>query len=111
MTFEQNQETPEFVAEHELRVGALSTPVRVRISRRKSDGALLVEQSHFIKTAIQYLPHSANQPFFCAESKALDEILGTMTSFYDQAIRRGYKPSENWLIANTGFRPSARDQG
>jgi len=45
MTFEQNQETPEFVAEHELRVGALSTPVRVRISRRKSDGALLVEQS------------------------------------------------------------------
>jgi hypothetical protein len=111
MTFEQNQETPEFVAEHELSVGALTTPVRIRISRRKSDGALLVEQSHFIKTAIQYLPHSANQPFFCDESKVLDDLLATMTSFYDQAIRRGYKPSESWLVPNSGFRRSARDQG
>jgi hypothetical protein len=109
MTFEQNQETPEFVAEHELHVRALTTPVRIRISRRKSDGALLVEQSHFIKTAIQYLPHSANQPFFCAESKVLDEILATMLSFYDQAVRRGYTPSEKWLVANTGFRQTASD--
>jgi hypothetical protein len=103
MTPEQNATTPEFVAEHELRIGALTTPIRVRIFRRQSDGALLAEQSQFLKTSIQYLPHTINQPFFCAENQVLDELTATMTNFYNQAIGRGYKPTENWLVPNTGF--------
>ena len=103
MTSEQSKNPPEFVAEHELRIGALSTPIRVRIFRRQSDGALLVEQSQFLKTSIQYLPHTINQPFFCPENQVLDELTATMTNFYNQAIGRGYSPSENWLVPNTGF--------
>jgi hypothetical protein len=103
MTIKRGDETHEFVAEHELRIADLSTPVRVRIFRRKSDNALLTEQSHFLKTAIQYLPHTLNEPFFCSESEVLGRILATMMSFYDQAVRRGYNPSEDWLVANTRF--------
>jgi hypothetical protein len=103
MTSEQSKNPPEFVAEHELRIGALSTPIRVRLFRRQPDGALLVEQSHFLKTSIQYLPHTINQPFFCAENTVLDDLTATMTNFYNQAIGRGYSPSENWLVPNTGF--------
>jgi hypothetical protein len=33
----------------------------------------------------------------------LDELTATMTNFYNQAIGRGYSPSENWLVPNTGF--------
>ena len=107
MTAEPTAETPEFVAEHELRVGALTTPVRIRIFRQKPSGALVTQQSHFLKTAIQYLPYTVNQPFFCAEQQALDEILAAMMGFYDQAVRRGYVSSEDWLVPNTGFQQPA----
>jgi hypothetical protein len=110
MTSEQNATPPEFVAEHELHIGALTTPIRVRIFRRQSDGALLVEQSQFLKTSIQYLPHTINQPFFCTENTVLDELTATMTNFYNQAIGRGYSPAENWLVPNAGFE-SAVHQG
>jgi hypothetical protein len=105
MTTESHVETQDFVAEHELHIGELSTPVRIRIWRRKADGALIVEQSHSLKTGIQYLPHTANQPFTCSESEVLDKLLATMMGFYDQAVRKGYTPSEDWLMENTAFNP------
>jgi hypothetical protein len=104
MTSNPNDSTTEFLEEQELRVGDLATPILLRISRRKADGALLITQSHFVKTAIQYLPYSANQPYFCPRQEAVDRILSIMKNFYDQAIRRGYKPTEGWLVENTRFK-------
>jgi hypothetical protein len=107
MTFESNDDALELIALHELRVGELETPVQVRILRRKSDDALILEQSHFVKSAIQYLPYTANKPFLCSEREALDQVAATMNGFYDQAVRRGYKPAESWLVENTKFRMRA----
>jgi hypothetical protein len=104
MNFEQMEATSDFVGEHELHIGTLTTPMRVRIFRRHSDGALLVEQSHFLRTDVQYLSLTINQPFFCTESEVLDQLMATMMTFYDQAVKRDFKPSEKWLMVNSAFK-------
>ena len=88
--------------EREFRVGNLSTPVRVRIYRRISDDALIIEQSHFIKTSLQYLPYSVRD-FVGTKTEVLDQVVTTMTNFYEEAVRRGYSPSESWLVPNSNF--------
>ena len=100
---DQSSESLEPVSEHEIRIGQLVTPIRVRILRRASDGALIVRQSHFLKTAIQYLPYSVSNPSHQGESELIAELTTTLNGFYDQAIRRGYKPDENWLFENVSF--------
>ena len=91
------------IGEHEIRIGELATPIRLRILRRSSDGALIVRQSHFLKTAIQYLPYSVSNASHLGESELIAELTTTLNGFYDQAIRRGYKPDENWLFENVSF--------
>jgi hypothetical protein len=93
----------ELEAEREVRVGTLTTPVRLRIYRRASDGTYHLVQSHFLKTAIQYLPHAYGGPFGGTLEEALAEHLATVTAFFEQAVRRGYPPSEDWLVPNTLF--------
>lgn len=95
-------DTLELRGEHEIRVGDLSTPIRVRVFRRKSDGTFVVQQSHFVRTSIQYLPFAINQTFTC-EQEILPRVEGPIKHWYDQAVRRGYKPSESWLVPNTNF--------
>lgn len=92
----------ELCAEHTIQIGQLSTPVQLRIFLLGS-GGYQVESSHFLKTAIQYLPHSASPVFTCEESQVLEQYQSTLYGFYDQAIRRGYPPSESWLIPNPNF--------
>ena len=89
-------------AEREFRVGDLSTPVRVRIYQRLSDGALVVEQSHFIKTSIQYLPYAVNE-YSGNEAEAFNQLVTTVTNFYEEAVRRGYQASDSWLVPNSAF--------
>ena len=92
-----------FEGEHSFRVGQLRTPVRVRVFRRLADGAVLLEPSHFLKTAIQYLPHAYRGPFQGTAAEAVAELAAQATAFHEQAVRRGYPPSEDWLVPNTTF--------
>jgi hypothetical protein len=92
----------EQVSHHELRVGILPTAIRMRIYR-KPDGKLRIEQSHFIKTGIQYLPYAVNEFQSLDESATVRELESKILGFYDQAIRRGYTPSECWLVPNSSF--------
>jgi hypothetical protein len=107
MTTEPQNNTRELRREHEIQVGNLSTPICLRIYRRKADGMLLIEQSHFIKTGIQYLPYALNE--FQTSDETLDEDMvvsnleKTILGFYDQAVRRGHIPSESWLVPNSAF--------
>ncbi len=89
-------------AELELRVGDLATPVRIRILAQP-DGAFLVVPSHFLKTAIQYLPDSAAHVYRCTLDEVAGQVRAGMMHFYDQAVRRGYPPSEAWLVPNGAF--------
>jgi hypothetical protein len=92
-----------FEGEHTFRVGQLLTPVRVRAYRRPADGAVLLEPSHFLKTAIQYLPHAARGPFQGTAAEAVAALAAQAAAFHEQAVRRGYPPSEDWLVPNTSF--------
>ncbi len=91
-----------FAGQRELRVGELATPIRIRIYRRP-DGAFHIEPSHFLKTAIQYMPHAYRGPFAGTEDDAVQQLAAEIDGFYQQAVRRGYPPSEGWLVANTMF--------
>lgn len=71
---------------------------------RKPGGRLRIEQSHFIKTGIQYLPYAVNEFQGPDESATVQELERNILNFYDQAIRRGYTPSERWLVPNSAFR-------
>ena len=64
---------------------------------------LLIEQSHFIKTGIQYLPYSVNEFQSSDEEAIMCDLEKTILGFYDQAVRRGYAPSESWLVPNSAF--------
>ncbi|SRR6266568_7907302 len=92
----------ELVSHRELRIGTLPTAIRMRIYR-KPDGKLRIEQSHFIKTGIQYLPYAVNEFQGPDESATVKELERNILGFYDQAIRRGYTPSECWLVPNSAF--------
>lgn len=93
---------PRPIAERELRVGELETPVRIRIYAQP-DGAFLAIPSHYIKTAIQYLPDSAAHSYHCELDEVAGKVLAGMMHFYDQAVRRGYQPGPEWLVLNGTF--------
>lgn len=93
---------PQPAGERELRIGKLETPVRIRIYAQP-DGGFLVVPSHYIKTAIQYLPDSAAHVYHCGLDEVPGKVLAGMMHFYDQAIRRGYPPSAEWLVPNGTF--------
>jgi hypothetical protein len=100
MTTANEKDVPAFVSEHELHVGQLQTTIRLRIYRH-ADGTLAVHQSHFLKTAVQYLPHTAQPGEFQTEQELLGSMQATLDKYYALAIGRGYKPSEDWLVKNT----------
>jgi hypothetical protein len=93
----------EFVNEYEFRVGVLSTPIRIRISRRIPKGDFVFEQSHFIKTPAQYTAYAASEPFAADLAKAVNDAVLSITTFYDSATKRGHKPAEDWLVRNEYF--------
>ena len=93
----------EIVAEYSFRVGELSTPIRIRISRRIAQRDFVFEQSHFIKTPAQYTAYAASQPFAGDQAKATSDAVRSITSFYESAMKRGHHPSESWFVANESF--------
>lgn len=98
----QKSGTCELLKEQEIQVGDLSPAIRVRVYR---DGEkLLVEQSHFLKTAIQYLPYAVDQLPGSDENSALADLQNIILGFYEQAVRRGYPPSPSWLVPNSSWR-------
>ena len=90
----------EFLRETNFYLGELPTPIRMRLFRRKADGKLLVEQSHFLKSSIQYLPYAIQELQSTDESVALQELEGVITNLYGEAVRRGYEPKDSWLVPN-----------
>jgi hypothetical protein len=92
----------ELRSEHTIHVGQLSSPVRIRIFRL-GNGGYEVDSSHYLKTSIQYMPHTINSVYNCEESQVLEQYQATLYGFYDQAVRRDYLPSESWLVENPSF--------
>lgn len=96
-------DTRELLFKRETRVGELNPPIQTRVYRRLSDSKIVVEQSHFLKTAIQYLPYAVNELPQEDPTIAFAELERIITYFYDQAVRRGYPPNNSWLVSNTSY--------
>jgi len=103
MNANPGNELREFISQYEVRVGDIPTAICLQVYRRRSDGKLLIEQSHFIKTGIQYLPYAVSEFQGLDETAAVSQLKKNILGFYEQAVRRGYAPAESWLVPNSNF--------
>lgn len=60
-----------------------------------------VRQSHFIATPVQAGPYIPSGPFFANPEVGIQTVIDWMLAFYNEAIRKGHKPSESWLMGRT----------
>jgi hypothetical protein len=86
-----------------VRVGSLEPPIRVRV-HPGGVGFLILEQSHFLRTSIQYLPYAVREVVGDDPRAAFEALSRTILGFYDQAVRRGYAPQAAWLVPNSAYR-------
>lgn len=85
-----------------VRVGALRTPVRISLQKRK-DGTVWWDQSHAMHTPTQIGPYWTSRPFDIgpdAYPYALHRAVSGLADYYREAIKAGHQPEEKWLVAD-----------
>lgn len=60
-------------------------------------------QSHYLKTPKQIGAYMTNSRHSDSEEGCLDKAIKTFTSFYNDAVRTGCKPSNEWLVVNENY--------
>ena len=91
---ERNDEVGEFV----VRIGRLETPVTIELKRPMNSERTKFRLSHVIKTPLQAGPYRTSLPFGDYPGYALHKAINGLTSYYMQAVEKGYEPSEDWLV-------------
>ena len=78
-------------------LGSLRTPITIDIHPFGDYWEFKV--SHAIHTPVQIAPYWTSRPFDDSPSAALRRAVAGLESYYLQAKRLGYEPSEGWLVA------------
>jgi hypothetical protein len=80
-----------------LTFGDLKT--KVKITLRKGRGKQTAfTQSHAAKTPLQAGPYWTSLPGDQSPGDALHKAISGITMYFRQAIEKGHKPSEDWLV-------------
>lgn len=86
------------VREVRVRVGVLSNPVTIRIYYRPRESEpFTFEISASMKTA-KGAPSPATEAGAATENEALRRAIRTLTQDYEEAVRRGEMPDDEWLV-------------
>jgi hypothetical protein len=93
----------EFISEHQLSLHGIAIPVTIRLYKSVDGERIEFEQSHYIKTPLQEKPYKTDYSWGVDEKKALTRVMRTINEHYDEAVRKGHKSSESWLIPNEYF--------
>lgn len=80
-------------------LGNLRTPITIKLSPSGDYWSFWV--SHAIKTPLQIGPYWTSRPFDESQQQALWRAITGLSSYYEQAISRGYTPAEDWLVPET----------
>lgn len=91
-----------FVGEYKFCVGGLSKEITIRLYRNLDGTQVSFEQSHYIKTPLQQTRYTPSIPAD-NEVVALHRAITSITSFYDDAIKKGKQPNDDWLVENEYF--------
>ena len=71
--------------------------VSVVLSINPVRGGYNFNLSHFIKTPSQAGPYRPGRPWGDDEAYALHLAVTAITQYYNQAVKEGHSPSEEWL--------------
>lgn len=87
--------------EYTFNLGELSQPITIRLSRARK--GVWYEQSHFIKTPGQAMPHKTSGPRGEDEHDALRKAVWDLLGWYQGAVNDGHQPEDAWLVPNDDF--------
>ena len=90
-------------SEFTVQVGDLGPQVRFRVWRLIKGVGFYFTQSHYIHTPLQAGPYRTNATYAESEADALHLAGQTLHRFYDDAVRAGKVPAEDWLVTNEHF--------
>ena len=90
-------------SEFVVQIGDLRTRVTIRIWKLVTGSGFYFTQSHFIKTPVQGTPYQTDAVWADSDADALHLAVQTLTRFFDDAVRVGRTPIEDWLVANEHF--------
>lgn len=83
---------------YRIRLGELRTVVTIRLKPMQRGRYTQFLQSHVIQTPCQATPYRTSRPFNDTPAAALHQAIGGLVSYYDEAVRAGHKPCEEWLV-------------
>lgn len=92
-----------FVGEYKFYVGGLSKEITIRLYRNLDGTQVSFEQSHYIKTPLLPIHYTASISSADNEGVALHRAITSITSYYDEAIKKGNQPNDDWLVENEYF--------
>jgi hypothetical protein len=81
-----------------FRIGKLTTIVFIELGRYRNSNETKFSASHAIKTPMQIGAYHTSLPFADSWEEALDRAVSGLTDYYEQAIKAGHAPSDDWLI-------------
>jgi hypothetical protein len=76
--------------------------IKIRIEE-SIDGKIQFVQSHYIKTPVQASHLTTSRSWGGAADDALKRAVDTVMSYYNEAIKAGHKPNEDWFVKNTQY--------
>lgn len=93
-----------FVSEFQIWLESEEERFRIRIRvYATADGRFFFVQSHFVKTPISDAPFPSTNLTYDTAHLALGSAVQSITTYYDDAIAKGHKPSSDWFVLNDVF--------
>lgn len=106
LTYDKNTviELKQLLGEYSFRLPDIpEVEIKIKIYRYLDREDICFKTNYFIQTPTQIGPYITSHNFALTEEIALEMAIKTITSYYNSAIREGYKPKTDWLIKNTSY--------
>lgn len=81
-----------------IQVGELNTHVEIQLGREMDNEGTFFHVSHAIKTPNQITPYRTSRPWGDYPAYALNKAVTGLTMYYDQAVKAGHPPADDWLV-------------
>lgn len=76
--------------------------IKFRVEEMPS-GTFEFSQSHYIKTPLQASQYITSRTSETSAGRALDRVVDTIMSWFNDAVKQGHAPSNSWFKPNKDF--------
>lgn len=105
--FEQNNEAiecpAELINEFQFNLKGIATKITIKLFKSLDSDKVYFTQSHNIKTPLQASKYKTSRPYNDNAELALKQALSGLVEYYNDAVNRDHRPSEQWLIPVNEF--------